>query len=174
MGRRRTISDEKIADYLTLLEMGWTYQQVGEKYGRHGSAIRQALEVRQVGGLKKYGKNLEIEVIALYKSGMSTGQVSEKVGIAQATVLSYLKKYKIPKHKCILAEEYWQCYETGMSIAEIAEAYGRNASGVYLLLKRYGYKPRSQSLHHNLEPIAKAQIELLDKLIAEQNPCGLI
>jgi len=159
MGRRRTISDEDIADYVALIKMGWNCRMVGEKYGKDGNSVRFALRSRQIDVLKKYDKNLELKVISAYRSGLSSIQVGKKFGITPSTVLSYLKKYKIPKNKCILAEEYWQCYETGMSIAEIAAVYSCNASGVFLLLKRYGYKLRSIAegarLHHSQKLIAE-------------------
>jgi len=63
MGRRRTISDEDIADYVALIKMGWNCRMVGEKYGKDGNSVRFALRSRQIDVLKKYDKNLELKVI---------------------------------------------------------------------------------------------------------------
>jgi len=144
-------SDEEIRDYVALLQMGWNYRQVGEKYGKQASSIHSTLKRK---GITFTNEDLELEVVSAYRSGMSSIQVGNKFGIAHATVLNYLKKHNVESRslpeaviashsKPELASEYWQCYESGMSLSAVAKKYGVDFTGVYKLLKRHGYKVRS-------------------------------
>ena len=150
-----TTSPERIEEYLRLYGEGKSYREVGEVFELNGSNVRTALE--NAGKLESRSlseaKRKKSVDLAVQKYSFGITSITE-LGISSPThackrrgVKSLsIKEAAMKAHgKPLLAAEYWRWYEVGYSTTEIAEMYEVDHSGVSRLLKKHGYKLRSQS-----------------------------
>jgi len=148
-------SPKRIEEYLRLYREGKSYKQVGEVFGLRGTGIQCAL--KNAGKLEsrsrsEAGREKRVD-LAVQKYSFGITSPSE-LGISSPTRACKLRGVKSLSRKeatmkaCgkpLLAAEYWRWYEAGYSTHEIAEMYEGHSTGVSNILKKHGYKLRSNS-----------------------------
>ncbi|MGD9961479.1 terminase gpP N-terminus-related DNA-binding protein [Nocardioides sp.] len=105
-----------------------------------------------VGKVQTFLTPAQVEaLVASYRVGTSTAELSETFGIHRRTVVVHLHRQGVPLRRDGLAPKHvktaMQLYEEGWSLAQIATKFGTTANTVRAVLRTQGVEMR-KPWHH--------------------------
>ncbi|MFT3872402.1 MAG: hypothetical protein QM714_07095 [Nocardioides sp.] len=108
--------------------------------------------VGAVGKVQTFLTPAQIEaLVAAYRAGASTTELSRSYGIHRRTVVVHLHRQEVPLRRDGLAEKHAEAatrlYDNGWSLAQVATKYGTTANTVRAVLLALGVEMRKPWQH---------------------------
>lgn len=96
-GGRRRVSAETLAEWRSLVDAGVSLCEVGRRYGRHPSVIRESL-LPKLGRPRRVSEEQAAEWVRRYRAGESPSSIGDSAGVSSALCRRCTTREASPAH----------------------------------------------------------------------------